>query len=159
MVINNTNEDAFVLENTLDQNSLNSYLKIKFKGNSNNIFGIGTTVKAYYQNKVIVEENYTTKGYLSSVEPIIHLGLGEAKVIDSLEIIWSTNAHETLRDIKPNQEIVVYYKNALKNYSYEVLGKQPSFFVNKASIVDFKHKDLQSLEFNRDQISPYASTN
>ena len=159
LVINNTNEDAFVLENTLDQNSLNSYLKIKFKGNSTNIFGIGTTVKAYYQNKVIVEENYTTKGYLSSVEPKIHLGLGDAKVIDSLEIIWSTNAHETLRDIKPNQEIVVYYKNALKNYSYEVLGKQPSFFVNKDSIVDFKHKDLQSLEFNRDQIIPYASTN
>ena len=159
LVINNINEDAFVLENTLDQNSQNSYLKIKFKGNSTNIFGIGTTVKAYYQNKVIVEENYTTKGYLSSVEPKIHLGLGNAKVIDSLEIIWSTNAHETLRDIKPNQEIVVYYKNALKNYSYKVLGKQPSFFVNKDSIVDFKHKDLQSLEFNRDQIIPYASTN
>jgi len=159
LVINNINEDAFVLENTLDQNSQNSYLKIKFKGNSTNIFGIGTTVKAYYQNKVIVEENYTTKGYLSSVEPKIHLGLGDAKVIDSLEIIWSTNAHETLRDIKSNQEIVVYYKNALKNYSYEVLGKQPSFFVNKDSIVDFKHKDLQSLEFNRDQIIPYASTN
>ena len=159
LVINNINEDAFVLENTLDQNSQNSYLKIKFKGNSTNIFGIGTTVKAYYQNKVIVEENYTTKGYLSSVEPKIHLGLGDAKVIDSLEIIWSTNAHETLRDIKSNQEIVVYYKNALKNYSYKVLGKQPSFFVNKDSIVDFKHKDLQSLEFNRDQIIPYASTN
>ena len=159
LVINNINEDAFVLENSLDQNSQNSYLKIKFKGNSTNIFGIGTTVKAYYQNKVIVEENYTTKGYLSSVEPKIHLGLGDAKVIDSLEIIWSTNAHETLRDIKPNQEIVVYYKNALKNYSYEALGKQPSFFVNKDSIVDFKHKDLQSLEFNRDQIIPYASTN
>ena len=159
LVINNINEDAFVLENTLDQNSQNSYLKIKFKGNSTNIFGIGTTVKAYYQNKVIVEENYTTKGYLSSVEPKIHLGLGDAKVIDSLEIIWSTGAYETLRDIKPNQEIVVYYKNALKNYSYKVLGKQPSFFVNKDSIVDFKHKDLQSLEFNRDQIIPYASTN
>ena len=159
LVINNINEDAFVLENTLDQNSQNSYLKIKFKGTSTNIFGIGTTVKAYYQNKVIVEENYTTKGYLSSVEPKIHLGLGDAKVIDSLEIIWSTNAHETLRDIKSNQEIVVYYKNALKNYSYKVLGKQPSFFVNKDSIVDFKHKDLQSLEFNRDQIIPYASTN
>ena len=159
LVINNINDNAFVLENSLDQNSQNSYLKIKFKGNSTNIFGIGTTVKAYYQNKVIVEENYTTKGYLSSVEPKIHLGLGDAKVIDSLEIIWSTNAHEILRDIKPNQEIVVYYKNALKNYSYKVLGKQPSFFVNKDSIVDFKHKDLQSLEFNRDQIIPYASTN
>ena len=159
LVINNINEDSFVLENTSDQNSQNSYLKIKFKGNSTNIFGIGTTVKAYYQNKVIVEENYTTKGYLSSVEPKIHLGLGDAKVIDSLEIIWSTNAFETLRNIKPNQEIVVYYENALKNYFHNVSEKQSSFFVNKDSIIDFKHKDSQSLEFNRDQIIPYASSN
>jgi len=159
LVINNINEDAFILENTSDQNSQNSYLKIKFKGNSKNIFGIGTTVKAYYQNQVIIEENYTTKGYLSSVEPKIHLGLGDAKVIDSLEIIWSTNAFETLRNIKPNQEIVVYYENALKNYFHNVSEKQSSFFVNKDSIIDFKHKDSQSLEFNRDQIIPYASTN
>jgi hypothetical protein len=31
LVINNINEDAFILENTSDQNSQNSYLKIKFK--------------------------------------------------------------------------------------------------------------------------------
>ena len=50
LVINNINDNAFVLENSLDQNSQNSYLKIKFKGNSTNIFGIGTTVKANYKN-------------------------------------------------------------------------------------------------------------
>ena len=66
LVINNINEEAFVLENTSDQNSQNSYLKIKFKGNSNNIFGIGTTVKAFYKGQVITEENYTTKGYLEA---------------------------------------------------------------------------------------------
>ena len=92
LVINNINEEAFVLENTSDQNSQNSYLKIKFKGNSTNIFGIGTTVKAFYKGQVITEENYTTKGYLSSVEPKIHLGFGTTKIVDSLQIIWSTNA-------------------------------------------------------------------
>ena len=99
LVINNINEEAFVLENTSDQNSQNSYLKIKFKGNSNNIFGIGTTVKAFYKGQVITEENYTTKGYLSSIEPKIHLGFGTTKIVDSLHIIWSTNAYQTLKNI------------------------------------------------------------
>jgi len=159
LVINNINEDAFVLENTSNQNSQNSYLKIKFKGNSNNIFGIGTRVKAYYKGQVITEENYTTKGYLSSGEPKIHLGLGATKRIDSLQIIWSTNAYETLKNIQTNQEIEVSYKNASKRYRYDISNPQKPLLVNIDSLFRFKHKDSQSLEFNRDQIIPYASTN
>ena len=159
LVINNINEEAFVLENTSDQNSQNSYLKIKFKGNSNNIFGIGTTVKAFYKGQVITEENYTTKGYLSSVEPKIHLGFGATKIVDSLQIIWSTNAYQTLKNIKVNQEIEVSYENATKSYPYRDLEEQKTFLVNKDAPFNFKHKDSQSLEFNRDQIIPYASTN
>ena len=159
LVINNINEEAFVLENTSDQNSQNSYLKIKFKGNSNNIFGIGTTVKAFYKGQVITEENYTTKGYLSSVEPKIHLGFGTTKIVDSLQIIWSTNAYQTLKNIEVNQEIEVSYENATKSYPYRVFEEQKTYLVNKDAPFNFKHKDSQSLEFNRDQIIPYASTN
>ena len=52
-----------------------------------------------------------------------------------------------------------FYKDAAKNYLHTAIKKQPSFLVNKDSILSFKHKDSQSLEFNRDQIIPYASTN
>ena len=159
LVVNNINEEPYILENKSNQISQNNYLKIKFKGDLNNIFGIGTRVKAYYKDQVITEENYTTKGYLSSVEPKIHLGLGNTQRIDSLQIIWSTNAYETLKNIQTNQEIEVSFKNALKNYTYDVSKKQSSFIVNKDAVIDFKHKDSQSLEFNRDQIIPYASTN
>ena len=159
LVVNNINEEPYILENKSNQISQNNYLKIKFKGDLNNIFGIGTRVIAYYKDQVITEENYTTKGYLSSVEPKIHLGLGNTQRIDSLQIIWSTNAYETLKNIPTNQEIEVSFKNASKNYTYDVSKKQSSFIVNKDAVIDFKHKDSQSLEFNRDQIIPYASTN
>ena len=159
LVVNNINEEAYVLENNSNKIYQNNYLKVKFIGNSNNTFGIGATVKAYYKDQIITEENYTTKGYLSSVEPKIHLGLGDATIIDSLQIIWSTNAYETLKNVETNQEIEVFYKDATKNYRHTAIKKQPSFLVNKDSILSFKHKDSQSLEFNRDQIIPYASTN
>ena len=159
LVVNNINEEAYVLENNSNKIYQNNYLKIKFKGNSNNTSGIGTTVKAYYKEQVITEENYTTKGYLSSVEPKIHLGLGDATIIDSLQIIWGNNKFQTLKNIQTNQEIEVFYKYATKKYRHTAIKKQPSFLVNKDSILSFKHKDSQSLEFNRDQIIPYASTN
>tara|TARA_B100000787_G_C16199343_1_gene303796 strand:- start:25983 stop:29276 length:3294 start_codon:yes stop_codon:yes gene_type:complete len=159
LVISNVNEEAYVLENKSNKIYDNAYLKIKFRGNSNNIFGIGTTVKAYDKNQVITEENYTTKGYLSSVEPIIHLGLGDSKMIDSLHVIWGNNKFETLKNIQINQEIEVFFKNATKKHHHQFAEKQPYFLANKDSILNFKHKDSQSLEFNRDQIIPYASTN
>ncbi|MDB4226458.1 CRTAC1 family protein, partial [Flavobacteriaceae bacterium] len=140
LVVNNINEEAYVLENNSNKIYQNNYLKVKFIGNSNNTFGIGATVKAYYKDQIITEENYTTKGYLSSVEPKIHLGLGDATIIDSLQIIWSTNAYETLKNVQTNQEIEVFYKDAAKNYLHTAIKKQPSFLVNKDSILSFKHK-------------------
>ncbi len=159
LVINNINEEAYVLENTSNKAHQNNYLKIKFKGSVTNVFGIGTTVKAFYGNEIITEENYTTKGYLSSVEPKIHLGLGTNKELDSLHIIWSNNQFETLKNIKANQEIEVDIANATKMYAYPSRKKQLPFLVNTDSILNFKHKDGQSLEFNRDPLIPYASTN
>ena len=130
LVVNNINEEAYVLENNSNKIYQNNYLKVKFIGNSNNTFGIGATVKAYYKDQIITEENYTTKGYLSSVEPKIHFGLGDATIIDSLQIIWSTNAYETLKNVQTNQEIEVFYKYATKKYRHTAIKKQPSFLVN-----------------------------
>ena len=61
LVVNNINEEAYVLENNSNKIYQNNYLKVKFIGNSNNTFGIGATVKAYCKNQIITEENYTTK--------------------------------------------------------------------------------------------------
>jgi len=127
LVVNNINEEAYVLENNSNKIYQNNYLKVKFIGNSNNTFGIGATVKAYYKDQIITEENYTTKGYLSSVEPKIHLGLGDATIIDSLQIIWSTNAYETLKNVQTNQEIEVFYKDAAKNYLIQRLKNNHLF--------------------------------
>jgi hypothetical protein len=135
-------------------------LKVKFKGPDKNRFGIGAKVKVYINSKIITEENYTTKGYLSSVEPKLNLGLGEVTAIDSLEVIWSTGAYQTLKNISVNKEIELDYKNASGDYfkTNQSVGTN-SLLVNSESFINFKHNDPISIEFNRDPLIPFASTN
>ena len=52
------------------------------------------------------------RGYLSSVTPILHAGLGQATLIDSLVVEWSADSKQVLRDIQVNQRLVVEQKDA-----------------------------------------------
>ncbi len=159
LVINNINQEASILKNNSNDLLQNTYLKIKFKGNPHNVFGIGAKVKVYCGNNIITEENYPSKGYLSSGEPSIHIGLGTTKIIDSLTVIWGNNQFQTLKKVKANQEIELFIENATtefipkKNKNNKNISEKINAFVN------FKHKDSQSLEFNRDPLIPFASTN
>jgi hypothetical protein len=159
LVINNINEEAYILKNTSNKVHKNNYLKIKFKGDTFNTFGIGAKVKVYSNHQIITEENYTTKGYLSSVAPKIHIGLGTLQTIDSVHIIWPNNTYQTLKKLYSNQEIEVSVKNANGNYYQQFAKKHTALLQNKDALINFKHKDGQSLEFNRNPLIPFSSTN
>ena len=74
-------------------------IPLKFEGDNKNTFGIGTKTYAYIKDKIIANENYTTRAYLSSVNPNIHIGLGESNIIDSLQIIWPGGVFQTIKNI------------------------------------------------------------
>jgi len=61
--------------------------------------------------------------------------------------------------VKANQEIEVTIENATLPRLNHSSKKDPLFLTNQNSMLNFKHKDSQSLEFNRDPLIPYASTN
>lgn len=160
LIINNVNEPAYILKNNLEKISpKNKFLKIKFSGPKKNKFGIGSKVQVYIGRKTISQENYTTKGYLSSVEPKLNIGLGNVSIIDSLKVIWSNGAFQTLKQIPVNKEILVDIKNASGNYFETEPNQNDSFLVNKEPLFNFKHHDPVSMEFNRDPLIPFASTN
>ena len=76
LVTNNVNQEATILENRNNTLNSNSYLKLNFKGPNKNNFGIGAKVLIYTGEQTQIYENYTTKGYLSSVSPSLTIGIG-----------------------------------------------------------------------------------
>ncbi|WKX77611.1 FG-GAP repeat domain-containing protein [Zobellia laminariae] len=65
IVVNNVDQEAFVLENTSNSTTKNHFLKIDFKGGKNNPFGIGAKVIAYGKNTHVSAENFVTRLLIS----------------------------------------------------------------------------------------------
>ena len=64
-------------------------LQIKFKGDNQNIDGLGTWVDIYYdKDKHQVYENNPYRGYFSTMQETAHFGLGKIPMIDSVVIRW-----------------------------------------------------------------------
>ena len=113
VVINDIDEPALLYENRINDDKKNAYLDIRFQGSSKNIGGIGTRVVLHQKNNIQNFVNNPYRGYLSSVSPVMHFGLGSNSVIDSLEIFWPGNFKQTIKNPNPNRVISVHIQDAV----------------------------------------------
>jgi len=159
LVVNNLNEEAYLLENNSDKYTDNNFIEISLNEDKKNRFGIGAKVLAYTSNGILKQENFATKGYLSAVSNKIHLGVGQDTLIDSIKVIWPNGKFQTIRSVKPNQNLLIDEQFSRGNIYAKPQVKIKSFLVNTSDTFNFKHQDPTTLEFNRDPLVPFANTN
>ena len=162
LVVNNTNGPATIYKNliyldNLDSLDKNNYIKIQLIGEDLNTYGIGSKVLIYTNEKTFFQELMATRGFQSAVEPVLNFGLGNAKMIDSLRVIWSTGEHQLLFNIIANQRIRLYQRNATDSYQYETKMKTNKIFqdVSEISHIDYKHQENTFIEYNREPFIPH----
>ena len=105
LVVNNIDETSSVFINTANDEGKTNYLQIKLEGKSGNPSGIGTKITLYQQGKLQFQEVMLSRGFQSSVSPIVHFGLGSEPIIDSLLVVWPGGNVQKLTDIKSNGRI------------------------------------------------------
>lgn len=160
LVINHINEPASILRNNLMEYSEDggkAFLKIKFEGKRSNPFGIGAKVIAYANNLEVTQENFTSRGFQSSVAPELHLGLGDIPQLDSLIVIWPGGKKETFKDVKTKQLLTVKEKDAKNIYNYD-LDKKSTYFIPvqaKQQGLEFDHLENNYNDFNNEPFLPH----
>ncbi len=155
LVVNNLNEPSAIYKNTSKKGN---YLKVRFKSATKNTQGIGAKVTCYTKNKLQYAENFTTRGYLSSVPPELHFGFDSIQSIDSLKVIWPNQKMQVLKKVKTNQTLILNIKNA-KLKATKNDKKTIGFLTNVASKIKYKHFDFPSYEFARDPLIPFMLSN
>lgn len=155
IVVNNVNDKAFILENKSETSNQNNFLKIRFEGPSKNKFGIGTKVLVYLDSLTITNENFLSRGYLSSVAPNLTIGIGKHELADSLTVIWPGGKFQTLKNIQSSSTTTLKYIEASDNF-YSKKLQNIDLLVNVDSLLNFKHQELPSHEFNREPLIPYT---
>lgn len=159
IIVNNVNEVAYLLENqTRQQSDSTHYLAIQLRDTtSHNRYGIGAKVYVYASDAQQYFENYTTKGFLSSVSPEVFVGLSYNTIIDSLKIIWPDQTYQIQKNIPVDQKITI--KKDISLPKANILNNNKYLTLTRDSILSFIHRDNTSFEFSRDPLIPYASTN
>ncbi len=160
LVTNNINESASIHENLSNtQEKPNHFVKIKLEGLHQNKFGIGAKIKIYTDSLTILQENYTTRGYLSAVSPNLTLGVGQAKKIDSVVVIWQKGNYQVLKNITVNSTITLNEAASNSNYYLDFPTiKNNGILKNSTLKFNYKHKDNSFVEFTRDPLVPYMNT-
>ncbi|HVM87255.1 MAG TPA: VCBS repeat-containing protein [Puia sp.] len=165
LITNNLNETAGIYQNNANKIFGNSYLKIKLNGNNKNTFGIGTKVFLFARGKIFFQQLQTSRGFMSSVEPILDFGLGKIRTIDSMIVIWPDNHLQVFRNLTVNKTIIVKQANAEEklndHYAYVChLLKSDSVHIfrniTSQAKVDFIHRpDSSFIDFNRQPLIPH----
>ena len=142
MVINNVNMLPFVYRNNSDSLTTNNYLKIKLEGDQVNKFGVGSTVKIYHNNKIYVQDQMPSRGFQSSMDYVMTIGLGKATKVDSLRIIWPNNKTQKWNNIEVNSTLTLKQSEATEIQS-SFLPKQ-----NKTLVTEVLKTTLQKHQEN-----------
>lgn len=166
-VVNNINDSAFVFRNNLIENRTDTanYLRINFAGPSLNRAGLGAFVEIRYKNtdgsvSRQVYEHSPYRGYLSSMEPIAHFGLGAVNLLDEVRIIWPATAlkpacQQTLRQVRANQVLTVRYEQATEAPAKHV-QPQPLFTdITDSAGITYQHSEPEYIDFNNQKLLPH----
>ena len=159
-IVNNINDSASVYQNNLIQlkPQESNYLRVKFKGNKSNIAGIGALVEINYgKSEKQVYEHSPYRGYLSSVEPIAHFGLGKHNQIAQLKVTWGNGLTQTIDNIKANQVITIEEKNATSPLPDVQLAKENLLFadISDKLNVNYIHEEEDYIDFNVQKLIPH----
>lgn len=117
IVINNVNMQAFVYENKTNEKLKNKYLKIHFEGSDKNKFAVGTSVLLYSDDKVFIQELHPFRGFQSSMDYGMTIGLGSISVLDSIRVIWPDDSTQKLLSINTNQTLNLKISEATGKYT------------------------------------------
>ncbi|MBD0280067.1 MAG: VCBS repeat-containing protein, partial [Flavisolibacter sp.] len=156
-VINNINEEAFVYENRSEQLSKNRFLNIAFNGSPQNKRGIGAIAEIYYSGQMQTVENSPYRGYLSTVQDIVHFGSGGTEILDSVIIKWPDGKQQVLQKVASNQTLTVSYANAVVPLMQNTTPAMTPLFVNRTdeSGIGYRHQEFDFIDFNYQKLLPH----
>lgn len=120
LVTNNVNGVAGILRNDLRETTAGAvadagaanFLTVQLRGDSLNPEGIGAVVYSYSPGMSQVVEEYPVRGYLSSVDSRLHVGLGNA-VPDSVKVVWPDGKRQVVVGPGVNKVLELRYSEAV----------------------------------------------
>lgn len=159
VVVNNIDDEAVVYRNTINDKKDKKYINIRLKGSSSNVNALGAKVFLFSGSKIERYEKYPVRGFLSSMEVPVHIGISGTR-IDSVILIWPDNSFEKLNIAEGKTVYEAVYRTGLPVFDYnpEKVGKANGYLVKNITAetgITFLHKENPFPEFDREPLMPH----
>ena len=160
IVVNNIDAPALVYENRTNQPTRRASLEIKLKGSTGNRNAIGARVILFSGEQVRTYEKYPAKGFMSSMEVPLLIGLDKTRV-DSLLLVWPDNTYQHLTVDTTKFSMTVTYQAGLPSFNFGIIRDRElpttrkMVDVTTEAGIDYVHKENHFAEFDREPLLPH----
>ncbi len=160
VVVNNIDEPALLYANKSNDKKNKNYVEINLKGPERNINAIGAKIILYANGGIRTYENNPAKGFQSSMQTPVHIGLNNTTV-DSAFLIWPDNSFQTIHLAPANNHISFTYADGLPSFDYKKVTRhyrnttRPVIDVTQKSNLLYKHEENRFSEFDREPLIPH----
>lgn len=158
LIINNINDFAWLYENKSNEKFNNQYLKVKLESGDANTMAIGAKVYLYTSDGIQYDELYTARGYMSSIEPIAHFGIGEGVKVQKLEIVFPNGSMVSKKDIQINSLVTISDNEANGKYKRPVRSRTMLTESSELIRPAFKHEENDFDDFEKEILLPHRNS-
>ncbi len=158
LVVNNINEPAFIFRNNAETQLDNHFLSVVLKGEGLNTRAIGTRITLFCNGQKLIAEQFTTRGFMSSISNVLHFGLGPAIEIDSLFVRWPDRSEQVFYEVAADQVITLEMeKSGLPVTPIEPGVNDRVKLFSRVDIegLKFKHKEDAYVDLTREYLVPH----
>lgn len=148
LVVNNVNMEAFVYRNNSEKMTGNHFLKLQFDGPDQNKNAIGSTVRLYFDDNHYMQELNPSRGFQSSMEYGMTIGLGQATIIDSLRVIWPDDKTQLLTNIAADQLLQLKHNEAQQIFTPATPKQSPALLTEVREPNLTQHKENPYNDFD-----------
>ncbi|MDR3711768.1 MAG: FG-GAP-like repeat-containing protein [Puia sp.] len=137
-----------------------AFAEIRLKGPAENVNALGAKVIVYAGPGIRTYEKYPVRGFLSSEEGPVHIGLDKTKV-DSAFLVWPDNTYQPIR-LEPGKPWQTFrYRKGLPKFDYATIAghwknpSRPMQDITRETGLLYKHEENYFREFSREPLLPH----
>ncbi|HEX4934143.1 MAG TPA: VCBS repeat-containing protein, partial [Gemmatimonadaceae bacterium] len=155
LVVNNIAAPASIYRNRARQRTTHHWLRVSLRGEGKNTAGIGAKVFATAGGTTQLAEQMPTRGWLSSMDPRLHFGFGDAVQGDSLVVVWPDRRMQVVTPLPLDRAITLDQKDATLRWSPPP-APVPLFADVSAELgAPVRHVENDFLDYNREPLMPH----
>jgi hypothetical protein len=154
LVVCNNNDPVWIYENHENERQKNHFIRIRLRGDGKNLYGMGAKVIVSTSSGDQMQEMYPVRGYQSSMDYVLHFGLGQTAAIRSIRVCWTADSATVTMGPSADQTLTIEKKDMVK---ITQPGSGPTLFsdLNGNGGIGFVHKENEFVDFKREFLLPY----